>query len=109
MPTVHLDLYLSRLHPITWRISEVRNAIQNRLGNQRPVIVEGILLLDVMELVQCTVDFLILMTGGNEQSSLAPQMAVYNTNKQPHRLADFTISGYEEPSANNNQNSGADG
>jgi hypothetical protein len=39
MPTVHLDLYLSRLHPLTWRISEVGNPIKDRLGNQRPVIV----------------------------------------------------------------------
>jgi hypothetical protein len=61
---VHLDLYLIRgSRPLKWRIDEVDRPIQARLSLGRPIIVEGILVLDVLNQIGRTPDFLAYVSG----------------------------------------------
>jgi hypothetical protein len=59
MPTVHLDLYAIRgSRPLRWRTAEVDLVIQARLSLGMPVIVEGMLIVDVLDQISRSPDFL---------------------------------------------------
>jgi pantothenate kinase-related protein Tda10 len=50
MPSVHLDLYVIRdSKPLKWMTDEVARLIQTRASLGRPIIVEGICVLDVLD------------------------------------------------------------
>jgi hypothetical protein len=99
-PTVHLDLYIVSNRkpgrPLEWRTEEVTRIIGARIdaARPRPVVVEGILLLDVLETVQRTADFLGYVHGeGSRHYSTA--LADYRTRREPGSRADFTLTGFE--------------
>src|SRR4051812_25373174 len=59
MKAVHLDLYLTGTGPPpSWRVDDLRRVIEARARLARPVIVEGIMLLDALGAVERTPDFL---------------------------------------------------
>jgi 2-phosphoglycerate kinase len=45
MPAVHLDLFITSLHPIRWLTADLKRVVDLRLERGRPVIVEGVLVL----------------------------------------------------------------
>jgi hypothetical protein len=96
MPAVQLDLYLRSLHPIEWLETELARVLAHRLDNRRPIIVDGVCILDALNNIGRKADFLILVTGGYEQSSLAPQVAAYRSRRRPDEMANFKIDGYVE-------------
>jgi hypothetical protein len=60
MPAIHLDLFIKRNEceaPINWRTDDLARCLESR--GDRPMIVEGVLLLDVLSELQKTVDFLV--------------------------------------------------
>ena len=90
MPTVHLDLFHTSLHPIQWLTADLKRAVDRRLDTKRPVIVEGLLALDALDQIGRKADFVVLLRGDGG-TSLAGQLAEY----QKRRTADyFTIKGY---------------
>lgn len=91
MPAVQLDLYLTNQGPIQWLTADLRRAILHRLDRRRPVIVDGVLVLDALDQIGCKADFLIRVDG-DIGSWLAPQVAAYRLRQK--RSADFTIAGY---------------
>jgi uridine kinase len=91
MPAVHLDLYLVRdSNPLQWRADELNLIIQSRLGNGRPIIVEGVMLLNALKMVGRTPDFLIYIRGEGGHG-LSNQLAEYESRQKPDDQADFTI------------------
>jgi hypothetical protein len=96
MPAVQLDLYLTSLHPITWLETELARVLTHRLDNGRPIIVDGVCILDALNNIGRKADFLIFVTGGHEQSSLAPQVAAYRSRRRPNEMANFKIDGFVE-------------
>ena len=49
MPTVHLDFYLiHNSEPLAWMVHEIDRLIGHRIDGERPMIIEGTFLLDVM-------------------------------------------------------------
>jgi hypothetical protein len=76
MPAVQMDLYLTNLHPMQWLTSELARVVNHRIDNNRPVIVDGVCALDVVDHIKREANFLVFLRGGNEGSSLAPQILV---------------------------------
>ena len=96
MPAVQLDLYLTDLHPMRWLTSELARVVSHRIVNKRPVIVDGVCALDVVDQIKRKADFLVFVRGGNEGSSLAPQILAYRSRRRPDQSAQFTLEGYAE-------------
>lgn len=96
MPAVQLDLYLTDLFPMRWLTTDLARVVKHRIDNGRPVILDGVCALDVVDQIKCKADFLIFLRGGSERSSLAPQIAAYRSRQRPDELADFTLEGYVE-------------
>jgi uridine kinase len=93
MPAVQLDLYLTNDEPIQWLTADLDRAVARRLGSSRPVIVDGVLVLDALDQIGREADFLVWVDGGGE-GRLAPQIATYRLRQK--RTADFTIEGYTD-------------
>ena len=80
-----------------WLITEFARVVKHRIDNGRPVILDGVCALDVVDQIKCKADFLIFLRGGSERSSLAPQIEqAYRSPQRPDELADFTLEGYVE-------------
>src|SRR3954471_1201276 len=61
MPAVQLDLYLTDLFPIRWLTTELARVVRHRLDKGRPVIIDGVCALDVVDQIDCKADFLIFL------------------------------------------------
>jgi len=96
MPAVQLDLYLTNLHPMQWLTSELARVVNHRIDSNRPVIVDGVCALDVIDQIKRKADFLVFVRGGDETSALAPQILAYQSRRRPDQLAQFTLEGYIE-------------
>jgi hypothetical protein len=60
MPALHLDLYLIKdSNPLAWRTDELARLISSRVDIGRPVIAEGILILDALDQISRRPDFLV--------------------------------------------------
>ena len=57
---------------------------------------DGVCALDVVDQIKRKADFLIFLRGGDEGSSLAPQILAYRSRRRPDQLAQFTLEGYVE-------------
>jgi hypothetical protein len=97
LPAVQLDLYLTDLYPLRWLTAELARIVKHRLDNsKRPMILDGVCALDVLDQINRKADFLVFVRGGNEESSLAAQIGSYRSRWRPDDLAQFTIDGYAE-------------
>ena len=96
MPTVQLDLYLTSLHPIQWRTEDLARVVAKRIDTDRPIIVEGVLLLDALDQIERNADFLVFVKGGHAESSLAKQIEAYQLRREPLKMANFTMDGYKD-------------
>jgi putative SOS response-associated peptidase YedK len=96
MPSVHLDLYLIRgSRPLKWMTAEIDRLIQARLNLGRPLIVEGMLVLDVLDQISRAPDFLAYVSGkgGNMFSKRLDQ---YQVRYDPVKRAHFSLNGFDE-------------
>jgi adenylate kinase family enzyme len=96
MPAVQLDLYLIGLHPIQWQTEDFARVVAKRIDSRRPIIVDGVLILDVLDKIGRRADFLVFVNGGYAESSLAPQIAAYQSRRESSKQANFIIDGYKE-------------
>ena len=90
------DAYLTDLHPMRWLTSELARIVKHRIDNSRAAILDGVCALDVVDQIKRKADFLIFLRGGDEGSSLAPQILAYRSRRRPDQLAQFTLEGYVE-------------
>jgi hypothetical protein len=91
MPTVHLDLFLTNLHPIQYLTEDFKRAVDRRLDLNRPVIVEGLLVQDALDQIGRKAGFVVLLKGDHE-TPLTDQVAQYQ--KRQTRKPDFILDGY---------------
>jgi hypothetical protein len=111
MPTVHLDLFMTETAPVQWRTADLDRAISHRVRQGRPVIVEGILVLDAIEQVRrCPVfleaieqvdlgpRFLVFVTGKGRSPFFSEQIKAYRSRNRPCGNADFVIRGAADTS-----------
>jgi hypothetical protein len=95
-PALHLDLYLLRDgRSLKWRTDELKLLVQARLGRQQPLIVEGITLLDVLDQIGATSDFLAYVCGEGGYG-LSELLSEYRSRQKPEQRAHFTLSGFNE-------------
>jgi hypothetical protein len=92
--------------PINWRADDLARCLESR--GARPIVVEGVLLLDALSEVRRTVDFLIFVEKIEPQRSrdrrtdddlidtrefsLGNQISRYLERRKPLTLADFKLS-----------------
>ncbi len=98
MPAVQLDLYLTSLRPIQWLAEDLARVVACRLDRDRPLIIDGVLVLDALNQIGRTPNFVVFVSGGHRGSSLVPQIEAYQAR---HRLrlparADIIIEGYTD-------------
>jgi hypothetical protein len=92
MPSIHLDLYIVRdSTPLRFRTDDLAQALDMRAILGRPVIVEGILLLQALNEIGRTPDFLIFVHRASHQSSLRPLTESYFRNFGPRAKADRVV------------------
>jgi hypothetical protein len=96
MPTVHLDLYLIRgSRPLKRRTDEVDRLIQTRLNLGRPIIVEGILVLDVLDQISRSPDFLAYVSGEGGKM-FSKRLDQYQVRYDPVKRAQFCLNGFND-------------
>jgi hypothetical protein len=92
IPAVHLDLYIVRdSDPLRFRIDDLARALDARAALKRPVIVEGILLLQALNEIGRAPDFLIFVHKVSHQSSLRSLTPGYLRAFSPRRKADKIV------------------
>jgi hypothetical protein len=93
-PTIHLDLfYVKDAKPIQWRTDELKSAVRAR--GERPLIVEGIMILDALGTIERQPDFLVYVTGEGGYC-LSHQLANYRERHKPEQRAHFCLEGFVE-------------
>ncbi|HAQ83349.1 MAG TPA: hypothetical protein DEH75_23030 [Bradyrhizobium sp.] len=109
MPAINLDLFIEQNKtpaPIARRIADLDRCVKAR--GDRPLIVEGVLLLDALAEVRRSPDFLIFVEEqpttrirppdsdliDTREFSLANQVAAYFSRRCPADLAAFTLRGF---------------
>jgi uridine kinase len=95
MPAIQLDLYLTNLHPLQWLTPDLKRVVDRRLDRERPVIADGVLVLDALAQIGRKADFVIFVTG-NRGLALASQLADYRLRRKLPERAHFTLDGYAE-------------
>ena len=94
---IHLDLYvIPDSRPLQWRTDDLQRTIDARL-RIGPAIVEGVLVLNALEVVKLSPDFLIFVEGGSPSLRLEPEIEAYNAQRRPRDRANFTLQGFDDP------------
>jgi len=96
-PAIHLDLYLVRdSDPLQWRSDELQRILNTRLvEHEKPVVVEGILILEALGKIGRRPDFLVYV-GGEGSHSLSNRLADYRAKYQPEQRAQFRLKGFAD-------------
>lgn len=95
MPAVHLDLYALRdSKPLQWRTDELTRIIGKRIYCGRPVIVEGVFVLDALDQIQRPPDFLVYVRGADSHY-FSDMLSDYRSRQKPEARAQFTLEGFD--------------
>ena len=95
MPAVETDLLLNpKQHGRIYREDDLRRLIQTRFGDKRPVIVEGVFLLKILENLKVKPDYFIFVENQSFKGSSTWQIefAEYEKEYIPKEKADFVFS-----------------
>jgi hypothetical protein len=95
---IHLDLYLVRgSDPLRWRSDDLQHLVHARLVEfERPLIVEGIMVLDALAGIGRKPDVLAYVDGEGSHA-LSALLADYRARHKPEQLAQFRLQGFAEP------------
>jgi hypothetical protein len=90
---IHLDIYIIRdSEPLAFRTDHLKAAVDSCLGRGWPVIVEGVLLLDVLDSIGRRPDFLVLVEKEDRNdSNLRKQVPPYLKRREPRESADRVL------------------
>lgn len=108
-PAIHLDLFLEQSEnpaPVRRRFSDLYRCIKAR--GSRPLIIEGVLLLDALDEINRSPDFLIFVEAqpvirvrppdsdqiDNRAYCLGNQVTAYFVRRSPAECADFRLKAY---------------
>jgi hypothetical protein len=107
MPAIHLDLFRTALEgPLRWRTDDLARCLKIR--GTRPIVVEGVLLLDALSSIERTVDFLVFVEKvepprirdrsmdddliDTRDFSISKQISEYFERRKPSTRANFKLS-----------------
>jgi hypothetical protein len=93
IPTVHLDLFLGPPGSIQWMVEDLKRAVDRR--GERPLIVEGVLVLDALEQIGREADLVVFVKGENT-TSWAGRLIEYQKRRRLPDSADFSLNGYSD-------------
>lgn len=94
MPALETDMFLVRgSQPARYEYDQLKKLIETRHSKNWPVIIEGIKILETLELLQVRPDFLIFMknTGVEATGGLSSQITVYLQKYCPELKAHFVF------------------
>ena len=93
MPAINLDLYIIRdTEPLAFRSDHLNAAVDSCLRMGRPVIVEGVMLLDVLDSIGRRPDFLVFVEKENRNdSNMRKQVPPYLKRRRPREGADWVL------------------
>jgi hypothetical protein len=93
MPAINLDLYIIRdTEPLAFRSDHLNAAVDSCLSMGRPVIVEGVMLLDVLDSIGRRPDFLVFVEKENRNdSNMRKQVPPYLKRRRPREGADWVL------------------
>jgi hypothetical protein len=93
MPTIALDLFIvPETKPIAFETAHLEAMIAARLAMRRPLIVEGILLLDALTPIRRQPDLLIFVEKEGHSSTMEEQVRPYIEGKKPHARATYVLT-----------------
>ena len=95
MPAVHLDLFLTSLHPIQWLGADLKRAVDRRLDLKHSVIVEGVMVLNALDQIGRKADLVVYVEGVGG-IGLAEQLVEYQDVRSLPSSADFSLDGYSD-------------
>jgi uridine kinase len=98
MPVVHLDFYTDlATRKLTTGAGEVARLIEYRIAGGRPVIVEGILLLEALDAIGRQPDFLVYVDGDPDpHAKYSECIRDYRARHDPRSKANFVLPGYDD-------------
>jgi hypothetical protein len=96
-PAIHLDLYLVRnSNPLRWRTDDLERVVHTRLvEHAKPLVIEGILILEVLGKIGRKPDFLAYIDGEGGYS-LSKLLADYRARYQPEQQAQFHLKSFTD-------------
>jgi hypothetical protein len=93
MPALHLDVYfVPDTNPLAIRMDDLARAVDARLVAGKPVIVEGILLLRVLNEIRRSPDFLVFVDRPKHQGNLEHHTQPYFEKFQPKVQAHHVLN-----------------
>ena len=94
MPTIETDMLLIPEQGRKYRLNDLRNLIDSRFRLNRPVIVEGIFLLELLAKLKLEFDYLVYVKNQDFEGScnLQREFAKYEASCKPHERANFIFS-----------------
>lgn len=109
MPVLETDLWLSSTSPVIHRIDELGKLVQSRHERDRPVIIEGVVMLRTLEALGVQPDYFVFVTNEaretepeDDDSDIGPppglsgEVDAYLKERQPAGRADFHLT-WREP------------
>jgi uridine kinase len=98
MPVVHLDFYTDLAsRKLTTGAGEVARLIEYRIAAGRPIIVEGILLLEALDAIARQPDFLVYVDGEPDPDAKYSEYILdYRSRYDPRAKADLILQGYDD-------------
>ena len=99
MPTIETDLFLvpNERDEIVYRYDDMKRLIERRMNDNRPVIVEGIILLEILRNIGLEPDYFIYVTSPASEDSQIWQsnFTEYEAEFAPAENADFKYNRFE--------------
>src|SRR5258708_34231537 len=93
MPAFHLDVYLVLdSEPLTWRYDDLSRVFDAQTALQRPVIVEGVPLLRVLQKIGRVPDFLLFVEKDEHEGNLRDEFESYSPTEQPETQPAFVFN-----------------
>ena len=109
MPAIHLDLYIvNGSKPLRFRSEDLAQTLDARAKQGRPLIVEGVLLLQALSEIDYSPDFLVYVHKASHQSSLRPliqdYLTVFQSRSKAHEVVKWSSAKRDRQIAKAHQN-----
>jgi hypothetical protein len=92
IPVIYTDYYLVKdSTPICHDYGAIANLIARRHNLDRPIIVEGVMILNILENVGCNADFLVVTENTSCDGSIGEEITKYFDLYDPYAKANFTF------------------
>ncbi|MGA7800779.1 MAG: hypothetical protein WCC36_08200 [Gammaproteobacteria bacterium] len=90
IPVIYTDLFLVKgVTPVRHDYGSIASLITRRHELERPIIVEGIMLLKTLEKVGCSAEFLVVAENASSDGSLGDEITEYAHLYHPNEKANF--------------------